>query len=212
MKREKALIVVDAQEDFMPGGPLPAQNGREIVDPINQTMEIFDDRDDCIIVATQDWHPPDHGSFASNHEGHEPGEIVELDGLDQILWPDHCVQNTEGAEFVDGLDDERFKAIFRKGVDPLVDSYSGFYDNDYRRSTGLEGFLAGFGVEEVYIVGVATDYCVKFTALDAVESFDTYLLRDGCRGVEQSKGDIEAAIEEMEDVGVKISDVDLLDM
>ena len=198
-----ALIVVDMQNDFMDDGALPVEGSYDIVGPINDLMR--EDQYD-LVVASQDWHPSEHGSFASNHpEGHEVGEIVDLDGLDQILWPDHCVQGTEGAEFVEGLDVERFDRVFQKGTDPLVDSYSAFYDNDHRKSTGLTNYLRDKGVGEVHVVGVATDYCVKFTVLDACEEgFDTSLLRDLTKGVGVQDGDIEAALSEMEEAGASI--------
>ncbi|MFU8806796.1 MAG: bifunctional nicotinamidase/pyrazinamidase, partial [Bradymonadaceae bacterium] len=159
----RALIVVDVQNCFMPDGSLPVRDGYAVVPIINELMDRFE-----LVVATQDWHPPDHGSFASNNPGAKPGEIRELDGLDQIMWPDHCVQNTKGAEFAEGLRTERFDKVFQKGTDPKVDSYSGFYDNVRRHATGLADFLRGRGVDEVYVCGVATDYCVKFTVLDAL--------------------------------------------
>lgn len=197
----RALILVDIQNDFMPGGPLAARAGDEVIPVANQLIPSFD-----VVVATQDWHPPDHGSFASNHEGCEPGELIELDGLEQILWPDHCVQGSSGAELVEALDREPVAAVIRKGMDPKIDSYSGFYDNDHRETTGLAGYLREKGVEQVWVMGVATDYCVKFTALDARrEGFETYLIEDGCRGVEQQAGDIEAALEAMKEAGVQIA-------
>ena len=158
-----------------------------------------------IVVATQDWHPSDHGSFAANHEGKNVGEFIDLHGLQQILWPVHCVQGSFGAQFVDGLNTERIKTVFQKGSDPTVDSYSGFYDNDRRNSTGLTEHLLKNGVTEVYLLGLATDYCVKFTALDArADGFDTFLIEDGCRGVELSQGDTATAVDEMRTAGVTI--------
>ena len=196
----KTLIVVDVQEDFMPGGPLAARNGREVVPAINALMDEFD-----YIVATQDWHPPDHGSFAVNHPGHKPGEVIKLGGLDQILWPPHCVQDTPGAKFAEGLRKDRFDEVFKKGSDPRIDSYSGFYDNGHVRSTGLTEHLQSKGIDEVSLCGVATDYCVKFTTLDALrDGFKTHLHIDACRGVEANPGDMEAAIQEMRKAGAVI--------
>jgi len=157
-------------------------------------------------VATQDWHPAEHGSFAANHDGRSPYEVVDLHGLDQVLWPTHCVQDEPGAAFVNGLQTERFTAVFPKGTDPTVDSYSGFFDNGHRNSTGLSDWLRERGVTEVFVLGVATDFCVKFTALDAVgEGFATTLLVDACRGVDLNPGDVDRAVEEMRAAGVTIS-------
>ena len=137
------------------------------------------------VVATQDWHPPDHASFAANHPGREPGEVIDLDGLQQVPWPVHCVQDTPGARFATGLDIARCSRVFQKGTDTRLDSYSGFFDNGHRKATGMGDYLLGRGVRSVYLLGLATDYCVKFTALDARRlGFDTHLLLDGCRGVE----------------------------
>jgi len=196
----RALVVVDVQNDFMPDGALPAHQGHEVVPVVNRLMDDFE-----LVVATQDWHPPDHGSFASNHEGHSPGEIVELDGLDQILWPDHCVRNTEGAEFVDDLRTDVIDEVFRKGTDPTIDSYSGFYDNDHRRATGLDDYLEDHGVRSIFVAGVATDYCVQFTVLDGAElGFDTWVVADGCRGVGNEITDIDSAYAEMREAGARI--------
>ncbi|MFU8804573.1 MAG: bifunctional nicotinamidase/pyrazinamidase [Bradymonadaceae bacterium] len=168
-----------------------------------RNVELMDRFD--LVVATQDWHPPNHGSFASNNPGAEPGEIRKLDGLDQIMWPDHCVQNTKGAEFVDGLRTERIDEVFQKGTDPKVDSYSGFYDNARRHATRLADYLRDNGVDEVYVVGVATDYCVKFTVLDALsEGFDVSVVVDATRGVNREEGDVDRAIEEMAAAGAKV--------
>lgn len=199
-QHQKALILVDIQKDFVPGGALPAENGREVVPVANRLMDAFE-----LVVATQDWHPAGHLSFASNHEGQEVGDKIELKGLEQALWPDHCVQGTEGAEFVDGLRKGPIEKVFRKGVDKEIDSYSGFYDNGHRRPTGLSDYLREKGVEEVYIAGLATDVCVKYTTLDALkEGFDTYVAIDGCRGVNMEPGDVAAAVEEMKEAGAEI--------
>lgn len=198
----EALIVVDMQKDFMDDGALPVRGAYEIIGTINEWMDRFD-----LVLATQDWHPTNHGSFASNHEGASPGEIRQLAGLDQIMWPDHCVQHTDGAEFVEGLNTEQFTEIFQKGRDPEVDSYSGFYDNAHRNSTGLASYLKGKKIDAVYICGVATDYCVKFTVLDALqEGFETFLIRTATAGVNQNPGDVEKAIEAMNSAGAQIVD------
>jgi len=193
-----ALILVDIQNDFMPGGALPVPDGDAVVAVANRLMPMCP-----IVVATQDWHPPDHGSFASRHPGRRPGDVVELAGLRQILWPDHCVQGTEGAAFHPALRLDPITSVFKKGTDPNIDSYSGFFDNGHRKGTGLADYLKDAGVTKVVLVGLATDYCVKFTALDArTLGFDTVLVVDGCRAVNLSPGDEAAAIDEMKSAGV----------
>ncbi len=196
----KALIVVDVQYDFLPGGALEVPEGDKILPVVNELMEKFD-----WVVATKDWHPADHGSFAANHHGKKPGDVIELDGLEQILWPVHCVQNTKGAAFSESLNTGHFKKVFVKGTDPGIDSYSGFYDNGHRKSTGLSDYLKDHGVDQVYIAGLAADYCVKYTALDAVrEGFETFLFKAGTRAVNMEPGDFEKAITEMEEKGVQV--------
>ena len=199
-----ALILVDIQNDFVPGGALAVPQGDHIVSVVNRLQPCFD-----LVVATQDWHPADHGSFAANHPGRQMGELIKLHGLPQILWPTHCVQGTAGAEFVPGLDREAWDRVFVKGADPNIDSYSGFFDNGHRQPTGLGDYLRARGVTEVYVAGLATDYCVKFTALDARElGFKTYLIEDACRGVNLQPGDVQRAIEEMRAAGVAIITAD----
>jgi len=196
----KALILVDIQNDFVPGGALAVPEGDLIVPLVNQLQPHFD-----LVVATQDWHPANHGSFAANHAGRNPGEMIDLAGLPQILWPTHCVQDTEGAKFVAGLDRRQWDRVFTKGTDTGIDSYSGFFDNGHRQATGLGDYLKAKQVTEVYVVGLATDYCVKFTALDAVQlGFKTHLIEDACRGVNLQPGDVAAAVEEMKKAGVEI--------
>ncbi len=195
-----ALVIVDVQNDFCPGGALPVPEGDRVVEVINRLQPRFD-----LVVATQDWHPADHGSFAANHPGRRPGQQIELAGLLQVLWPVHCVQNTPGAEFHPGLERRGIARVFRKGADPSVDSYSGFFDNGHRVSTGLGEYLKGRDVTEVYVCGLATDYCVKATALDALGlGFKTYLVEDACRGVELCEGDVRRAIDEMRTQGVLV--------
>jgi nicotinamidase/pyrazinamidase len=201
---KKALILVDLQNDFIPGGALAVPDGDQVIAVANAIMKKFD-----IVVATQDWHPSDHASFASQYPGRKPGEFIELNGLEQILWPDHCVQDSRGAEFIAGLDVAGITHIVRKGLDKMVDSYSGFFDNDHRKATGLGDYLNGQGIDELAIMGLATDYCVKFTALDARRlGFKTSLIKEGVRGVEINPGDCEKALRAMEDAGVKIISVD----
>lgn len=196
----KALIVVDIQNDFLPGGTLAVPRGDEVIAVANDHMHRYE-----FVVATQDWHPPDHRSFASQHPGRQVGEVIDLDGLPQVLWPDHCVRGTPGADLASGLNQSAIRHVFRKGADPAIDSYSGFFDNGHRRSTGLGEYLRAQGVREVCILGLATDYCVKFTALDARrEGFEATLIVDGCRGVELAPGDSARAIDEMRAAGVRL--------
>ncbi|HSH94739.1 MAG TPA: bifunctional nicotinamidase/pyrazinamidase [Roseimicrobium sp.] len=193
-----ALIIVDVQNDFVPGGSLAVPEGDRVVEVINRIESRFD-----FIVATQDWHPANHGSFAANHPAHKPGEIVDLNGLPQILWPVHCVQDTFGAEFVKGLDQRRVHKVFHKGTDPKVDSYSGLFDNGHKKDTGLAKYLQDQNVTDVFIVGLATDYCVKFTALDAKKmGFKTHVIAEGCRGVNLQPGDVDRAYEDMRKAGI----------
>ena len=194
----KTLLIIDVQNDFVAGGALAVPGGEAVVPIINGLQAEFD-----LVVATQDWHPADHGSFAANHPGKQPGEVVELAGLPQTLWPVHCVQGTPGAEFAAGLDRSRWEFVCRKGSDPDVDAYSGFFDNGHRVATGLEDFLRMRGAEELWLAGLATDYCVKFTALDArAAGFCVHLFPEACRGVELRGGDTERALEEMRRAGV----------
>ncbi|MCO6042486.1 bifunctional nicotinamidase/pyrazinamidase [Aeoliella sp. ICT_H6.2] len=196
----KALILVDIQNDFLPGGALAVPEGDEVVAVANRLMPEYE-----LVVATMDWHPDDHLSFASQHDERDVGEFVEVDGLQQILWPDHCAQETPGAEFATGLNVEAIDHIVQKGTDVRIDSYSGFFDNARRKSTGLEEYLRSKNVDAVDIIGLATDYCVKFTALDAVSlGFATRVLTEGVRGVELKPGDCERAFEEMRAAGVQV--------
>lgn len=196
----RALIVVDLQNDFVDAGALAVPGGSEIIDLVNRLLPRFD-----LVVATQDWHPADHQSFASQHPGLTCGSQFLLHGIPQIAWPDHCVQGTRGADLVKALDQNLIAKVVRKGEDAQVDSYSGFFDNDHCHATGLEAFLREQGVEEVFVVGLATDYCVKFTALDAVKlGFKTNLIIDACRGVELNQGDIESAVSEMKRAGIAV--------
>ena len=194
----KTLLIIDVQNDFIAGGALAVPDGEAVVPVIDRLQAGFD-----LVVATQDWHPPTHGSFAANHPGKRPGDTVELAGLPQTLWPVHCVQDTPGADFAPGLASEGWEYICRKGTDPGIDSYSGFFDNGHRHPTGLEDFLRMRGVEELWLAGLATDYCVRFTALDArAAGFRVHLFTDACRGVELRPGDTEHALEEMRLAGV----------
>jgi nicotinamidase/pyrazinamidase len=196
----RALLLIDLQNDFMPGGSLAVAGGDEVVDIANAIMPRFD-----VVVATQDWHPRDHTSFASNHPGRRPGDQIQVSGLLEMLWPDHCVQGKAGASFHSALDVAGFTFVVRKGTDPAVDSYSGFFDNGHQTDTGLSDYLKTRAVSEVWIAGLATDYCVKYTALDArLLGLPTSLVVDACRGVEQDAGDVDNALAEMRAAGCEI--------
>lgn len=195
-----ALLLIDIQNDFLPGGALAVPGGNGIIPIVNELMSGFD-----TIVATQDWHPPDHGSFAVNHPGRNVFEVVDLHGLQQTLWPVHCVRNTGGALFAPALDTRRIARVFPKGTDPRIDSYSGFFDNGHRGDTGLDEWLRGKGVTELTLCGLATDYCVKFTALDALRcGFKVNLHLAACRGVDLCAGDCDKAIAEIREHGAEI--------
>ncbi|QYA25001.1 bifunctional nicotinamidase/pyrazinamidase [Gramella sp. MT6] len=175
----KVLVLIDVQNDFMPGGALAVPKGDEIVPLINRLEEKFD-----LVIATQDWHPTGHASFASSHEGKKEFEAIKLDGLDQVMWPEHCIQNTQGAEFHPDLNTSRIEAIFRKGTNKKIDSYSGFYDNAHLKSTGLSGYLKEKKVEELYFAGLAAEYCVYFSIIDALgEGFKSILIEDATRAL-----------------------------
>ncbi|TVR55107.1 MAG: bifunctional nicotinamidase/pyrazinamidase [Puniceicoccaceae bacterium] len=191
-----ALLIIDVQSDFLPGGALAVPGGDAVIAEINRRQHDYD-----LVVATQDWHPQDHLSFASQHPGHKPFETIDLDGLEQILWPDHCVWQTEGAAFASGLNLGRCAAIFRKGMDRRVDSYSGFFDNGRRHATGLEAYLRALEVDAVDIAGLAADVCVAFTAEDAARAgFTTRILLAATRPIdEKSFADKKA---ELADAGV----------
>jgi nicotinamidase/pyrazinamidase len=174
------LILVDIQNDFIPGGALPVPLGNEIITLVNELQNSFD-----LVVATQDWHPANHKSFATQHPDKKQFETISLHGLEQVLWPDHCVQGTTGAEFNPGLQMNKVEAVFRKGMNPDIDSYSGFFDNGHKKSTGLAGYLRDREVKKVYVCGLAADYCVAYTAKDALkENFETYIIEDATRAID----------------------------
>jgi nicotinamidase/pyrazinamidase len=195
-----ALLVVDIQNDFLPGGALGVPDGDKVIPVINRLMECF-----SLVLATQDWHPADHESFAANHPNRRPGEVIDLHGLMQVLWPVHCVQGSPGADFSAQLRAERIRKVFQKGIDPEIDSYSGFFDNGRKRSTGLVDYLRDQEVSQLFICGLATDYCVKFSSLDSIGSgFRTRVIEDACRGVNLKPGDSAAAIAEIRKAGATI--------
>lgn len=178
----KALIVVDVQYDFLPGGSLAVPDGDKIIPVINRIMKNF-----AVVVATQDWHPAGHISFASTHEGRQPFEVIELSYGKQTLWPDHCVQGTKGAQLVAELDLNPVEVIIRKGTNAQIDSYSAFYDNGRQKTTGLSGYLKSKGVSEVYVCGLATDVCVYHTAKDSLsEGFQTFVILSASMGLSEA--------------------------
>jgi nicotinamidase/pyrazinamidase len=207
MKQQAALIIVDLQNDFCAGGIMARHHDDDIVPLINQLQAVFP-----LVVASQDWHPENHASFASNHPGHQAGDVISVMGYPQTLWPDHCVQGSHGAMLHPGLHTERIEKIFFKGTDHFVDSYSAFYDNARLRSTGLDVYLREQKIEEVYITGLATDFCVKTSVLDALEAgFSVSVVIDACRGFDANPGDVDRAIEIMRQAGAQIiSSVDIL--
>ncbi len=197
----RTLLLVDIQNDFLPGGALAVTEGDQIVPIVNQLMPGYE-----LIVATQDWHPRTHGSFAANHPGRQIYDVVDLDGQPQTLWPVHCVQNTGGALFAPDLHTQRISRVFPKGTNEHIDSYSGFFDNGHKASTGLAEWLRDRQVTEIDIVGLATDYCVKFTVLDALtEGFRVNLHTAACRGVNLQVGDVDRALAEMAAAGAHIA-------
>jgi nicotinamidase/pyrazinamidase len=176
-----ALLIVDIQNDFLPGGSLAVPRGDEIIPVVNRLQGRFE-----LVVATQDWHPAGHGSFASSHPGKKVFETVLLGGVEQILWPDHCVQGSPGAEFSRALDMKRVEVIIRKGTDPGIDSYSTFFDNARRKSTGLEGYLRQKGVDRVFLAGLAADFCVAYSMMDALSlGFAAVLIKDATRAISE---------------------------
>jgi nicotinamidase/pyrazinamidase len=193
----RALLLIDIQNDFLPGGSLAVPDGDAVIPVANALMARFP-----LVVATQDWHPPEHASFAANNPGTLIGQVIEIEGAPQVMWPRHCVQGTRGAEFAEALERANIAAVVRKGVDPAIDSYSGFFDNQRKRATGLAELLQERGVDEVVVLGLATDYCVKFTALDALSlGLRTTVVEDGCRGVELTPGDSARALDEIRAAG-----------
>lgn len=199
-KPKIALIIVDMQNDFVPGGALAVKEADHIIPLIDQLVHYDFD----LKVASKDWHPSNHGSFAIKY-GKQSGEVIRLAGIKQILWPVHCVQDTTGSEFVPGWDTKQIHRIFYKGTDPEIDSYSTFFDNDHCKDTGLENYLLENGITDLYFAGLATDYCVKYSVLDACHlGFNTYVIADACRAVNLQPGDDEGAFQKMREAGAHI--------
>lgn len=194
----RTLVLVDLQYDFLPGGALAVARGDETIAIAQRLMREHD-----TVLATQDWHPRDHKSFAANNPGTAVGEVITLDGVPQVMWPAHCVRGTRGAELHDELDG--ITQVFQKGTNPEIDSYSGFFDNGHKKATGLEGWLREHGVTDLTIVGLATDYCVKYTVLDARQlGFGVRVVTAGCRAVDLQPGDGERAFNEMRAAGAVV--------
>lgn len=177
----KALLVVDIQYDFLEGGALAVPDGNQIIPVVNKLQDKFD-----LVVATQDWHPSNHKSFASNHPGKNLFDKIILNGIEQMLWPDHCVQESYGAEFHKDLSTKKVEVIFRKGMETEIDSYSAFYDNGHIKSTGLAPYLKGRNVNEIFITGLAGDFCVYYSTKDALnEGFKVTVIEDAVRSIDQ---------------------------
>ncbi|MCF6320241.1 MAG: bifunctional nicotinamidase/pyrazinamidase [Rhizobiaceae bacterium] len=197
--KNTALLMIDIQNDFCPGGALAVNEGDKIVELVNGMQ-----KDYPVLVLTQDWHPADHSSFAANHDGAEPFSMVEMPYGDQVLWPTHCVQGSEGAQFHRDLQTNNAHMIIRKGFRPQIDSYSAFFENDQQTPTGLAGYLRERGVESVVLTGLATDFCVNYSALDAIKcGFNASLILEACRAIDMD-GSLDAAMDAMKNAGVEI--------
>ena len=195
---KKALLVIDVQNDFCPAGALEVAGGNEIIPYINEEMAKYE----CV-VFTQDWHPKGHSSFATTHEGKNPLELIQMPYGDQVLWPDHCVQGSKGAEFHPDLNIEQANAIIRKGSNPFIDSYSAFFENDRKTPTGLDGYFKSLEIENINLVGLATDFCVNYSAQDAANlGYKVSILEKMCRAIDLN-GSLAAAKSEMQDCGVE---------
>jgi len=207
INKKNALLVVDVQNDFCPGGALAIQAGDNVIPVINQIQPIFD-----TIIATRDWHPSNHVSFAVTHPGKNVYDVIDINGISQVLWPPHCVSGSMGAAFHPDLETDRFKLILHKGMNPALDSYSVFLENDKKTPTGLDGFLRSLEITRIFLSGLATDYCVFYSAMDAISlGFETCVVIDACCGVDIPERNIEKAIRLMKSSGIKIiSSLELL--
>ena len=194
-----ALLIIDIQNDFCPAGALEVAGGNEIISDINQEMKKYE----CVVL-TQDWHPKGHSSFALSHEGKNPLDVVEMPYGDQVLWPEHCVQGSQGAEFHCELNSDRANAVIRKGSNPLIDSYSAFFENDRTTATGLDGYFKSLGIEKINLVGLATDFCVNYSAQDAAKlGYKVSVFEGMCRAIDLN-GSLEQARIAMRDCGVEL--------
>jgi nicotinamidase/pyrazinamidase len=195
-----ALLVIDVQNDFCPDGALAVAGGHEIVSGINALMGKFD-----VVILTQDWHPAGHSSFASTHAGSAPYDMMDMPYGAQVLWPDHCLQGTQGSAFHPLLETDNADLVIRKGFNPAIDSYSAFFENDHKTPTGLEGYLRTRGITEVTLVGLALDFCVNYSAVDAAQlGFKVHVLSEFCRAIDLN-GSLTAAEKTMRDAGVNLS-------
>lgn len=202
METDKALIIVDVQNDFCPGGTLAVPEGDEIVPLINRLSGRFER-----VIATQDWHPADHMSFAVNHPGKKDFDFIDYKGTRQVLWPAHCVSGTPGADFHPDLAMKNINLILRKGSNPEIDSYSAFRENDRETLTGLQGYLKTLEIKEIYLCGLALDYCVFYSAMDAKElGFETFVVIDGTKGIDSPEGNIDKSLNVMKEAGIKIAE------
>lgn len=193
------LLIIDVQNDFCPGGALAVNDGDAIVSIINQLIPEFSN-----VALTQDWHPSGHSSFASSHDGHDPFSMITMPYGEQTLWPDHCIQGSHGAEFHANLNTDPASLVIRKGFNPSIDSYSAFYENDHKTSTGLSGYLRERNIKRVFCVGLALDYCVFYSAQDAhQENFETIVVTDACRAIDMD-GSAQAAIDSMTKLGINL--------
>ena len=194
----RALLIIDVQNDFLPGGRLAVPDGDAVVPVVNRLVETFDRT-----ILTQDWHPPGHQSFASSHDDREPYDVIEMPYGKQVLWPDHCVQGTEGAEFHPGLRAEKAQLIIRKGFRKEVDSYSAFYENDHQTPTGLTGYLRERGISQIYLTGIAKDFCVHWSAVDGQrQGFEVFVVEDATRAID-TDGSLDYAMRQMRDHGTR---------
>jgi nicotinamidase/pyrazinamidase len=206
MEENRALIIIDVQNDFCPGGSLAVPGGDEIIGTINKLSGKFER-----IIATQDWHPHNHISFAFNHAGKKDFDVIDYEGIKQVLWPRHCVSGTKGAEFHPSLDIKNVNLIIRKGGNPWIDSYSAFRENDKKTITGLQGYLKSLEIKENYLCGLALDYCVFYSAMDSRElGFETSVIIDATKGIDSPIGSIDKTLEEMRKKGIKIINSDKL--
>ena len=201
----RALLIIDVQNDFCKNGALEVPEANTVIPVINKLIQVFD-----TVIQTQDWHPAGHSSFASSHDGKSPYDTIEVDYGIQVLWPDHCVQGTSGAEFHPDLITEKSQVIIRKGFRKEIDSYSAFYENDQKTKTGLTGYLKTRGIKDLYAVGLATDFCVKWSVLDGLkEGFNVTVVKDAVKGIDMD-GSVEKAFSEMEAAGARFTDSDSL--